>query len=136
MTGVGRRRRQIFIQSVHFGDPSTVRCDLVSIKRADLTFSLRVVVQGEGFGIVDVPARDIAEHLRVQKTDAQAPSGGGVGASPCVSDSGESRDDGPTIDDKPPVPVENSRHQKDGRGCPALFLARNGWAELVSVTSS
>lgn len=51
----------------------------------------------------------------MQKADAQAASGGRIGARPCITYSGESRDDRPTIDDKPSVSVDNSRHQKDGR---------------------
>jgi len=61
----------------------------------------------------------------VQKTDAQAPSGGRVGTRPCVTDSGESRDDGLTVDDKPPVPVENSCQQVNG--CDRLAIEPVGF---------
>ncbi len=122
--GTGVPSSSAFISAIRYA----VCGDLVSIKRTDLAFGLRVVVPGEGFGIVDVSARHVAEHLCVQKTDAQAPSGGRIGARPCVTNGGESRDDGLTIDDKPSVPVENSRQQADG--CDRLAVEPVGlqWA--------
>jgi hypothetical protein len=106
---IGRRQRRAHFQSIHLGDPRAVRRDLVSIKWTDQAFGLRSVFPAECSGIVDVLASYVAQHLRLQKTDAQTASCGRVSARPRVTDSREAGDDGLTIDDKSPESVENPR---------------------------
>jgi hypothetical protein len=70
--------------------------------------------------------------LRVQEADAQAPPSGGVRACSRVSNGGDTGNDRLLIDDKTPVPIENSGHWKDGViGSPSSQRARIGQAPTL-----